>query len=108
LRVAVVHRDDRGLHHYIAKHNDYSSWEARRHAWLRTASPEVWSTLTRRQRFKYRHLRKWWFGHLYFWSCVLLKRGFLDGRAGWQFAGMKKRYFADVRLKIRELAGRGG
>jgi len=108
LREAVDHRDDRGLHHYIAKHNDYSSWEARRHAWLRTASPEVWSTLTRRQRFKYRHLRKWWFGHLYFWSCVLLKRGFLDGRAGWQFAGMKKRYFADVRLKIRELAGRGG
>lgn len=30
----IDHRDDRGLHHSIAKHNEYSSWEAKRFEWL--------------------------------------------------------------------------
>lgn len=102
IRSLLDHRDDRGLHHYIAKHNEYSTWEANRHRWLSTAGPEAWQGLTPRQRFKYRNLDKWWLGHLYFWSCVLVKGGFLDGVAGWRFAAMKRRYFQDVRLKILE------
>jgi glycosyltransferase involved in cell wall biosynthesis len=96
------HRDDRGLHHYIAKHNEYSSWEANRFRWLATAGSEAWAGLNRRQRFKYRNLDAWWLGHLYYWICVVAKRGFLDGAAGWRFAAMKRRYFQDVRLKILE------
>lgn len=96
------HRDDRGLHRYIAKHNDYSTWEANRFRWLSTAGPEAWKALNRRQKFKYRNLNKWWLGHLYFWSCMVAKWGFLDGVAGWRFASMKRRYFEDVRLKILE------
>jgi glycosyltransferase involved in cell wall biosynthesis len=98
----IDHRDDRGLHHYIAKHNEYSSWEANRFAWLASQGPDASAKLGRRQAFKYRNLDKWWLGHLYFWACVLLKRGFLDGIAGWRFAALKRRYFNDIRLKILE------
>lgn len=102
IRSPIDHRDDRGLHHYLAKHNDYSSWEARRHRWLRTAGPEAWAALTRRQKFKYRHLGKWWFASLYFWTSLIAKRGILDGRAGWDFARLKRIYFETIRLKILE------
>lgn len=104
----IDHLDDRGLHHYIAKHNDYSSWEAKRFAWLRSSGPDAWAALTRRQRFKYRHLPKRWFAPLYFWMSVIGKFGFLDGAAGWDFAKLKKSYFEQVRLKIIELDGRHG
>lgn len=96
------HRDDRGLHHYIAKHNEYSTWEAHRFRWLAAAGPTAWQGLTRRQRFKYRNLDAWWLSHVYFLSCVVAKRGILDGLAGWRFAAMKRRYLQDVRLKILE------
>jgi len=103
IRSRIEHHDYRGLHHYLAKHNDYSTWEANRHAWLRTASAEAWNALTPRQRFKYRHLRSWWLAHFYFVMSLFVKRGFLDGSAGWHFAALKKQYFQQVRLKIIEL-----
>jgi len=102
IHARIDHRDDRGLHHYLAKHNDYSSWEAHRHAWLRSAPPEAWDALTPRQRFKYRHLSKWWLAHAYFAITLFAKRGFLDGSAGWHFATLKKHYFQQIRLKIAE------
>lgn len=102
IRSLLDHRDDRGLHHYIAKHNEYSTWEANRWRWLAKAGPEAWARLNHRQQFKYRNLDRWWLAHLYFWMCLLAKRGFLDGVAGWRFAAMKRRYFQDVRLKILE------
>lgn len=98
----VDHRDERGLHHYIAKHNEYSTWEAKRFLWFASAGRHALDHLGRRQAFKYRHLDKWWLGHLYYWATVLGKRGFLDGMAGLRFAGMKRRYFQDIRLKILE------
>jgi glycosyltransferase involved in cell wall biosynthesis len=98
----LEHHDYRGLKHYIAKHNEYSSWEANRHRWLQAAGPEEWARLNARQRFKYRNLHRWWLGSLYFFLSFVMKRGFLDGVAGWHFARLKMRYFDEVRLKIRE------
>lgn len=98
----IEHRDYRGLSHYISKHNEYSSWEARRYLWLQSANEEEWDKLNERQRFKYRHLNKWWLGRFYWLVSYLLKRGFLDGRAGWTFACFKQRYFEDIRLKVLE------
>ncbi|MBN8600709.1 MAG: glycosyltransferase family 2 protein [Planctomycetes bacterium] len=103
LKSKIEHRDYRGLQHYIAKHNEYSLWEAKRFLWLKSAEASKWSELTPRQRFKYRNLDKWWLSHLYFWGAVLIKRGFLDGRYGWNFACLKRRYFQEIRLKIIEL-----
>jgi glycosyltransferase involved in cell wall biosynthesis len=98
----IDHRDDRGLHHYIAKHNEYSSWEAKRFEWLAAQGKDALALLGRRQAFKYRNLDKWWLGSLYFLVCIVWKRGFLDGVAGWRFAAFKRRYFNDIRLKILE------
>lgn len=98
----ITHRNECGLHHYIARHNDYSTWEANRSRWLAAAEAKVWSNLNSRQRFKYRNLDKWWLAHLYYWTSLLAKGGFRDGIAGWRFAAMKRRYFQDIRLKILE------
>lgn len=103
IHARIDHRDDRGLHHYFAKHNDYSTWEANRYAWLSKAGPAAWATLTPRQRFKYRNLKAWWLPHLYWAVCLFAKRGFLDGPAGWHFARLKKQYFQAIRLKILEM-----
>lgn len=103
IKAKLNHRDYRGLRHYLAKHNEYSSWEASRYRWLQQAGKESWQGLTPRQQFKYRHLNKWWLGWMYFAVSYVLKKGFLDGRAGWVFASLKRRYFSEIRLKIKEM-----
>lgn len=102
IKARLEHHDHRGLHSYIWRHNEYSTWETRRFLWLMEAEPEEWLKLTPRQRFKYRNLEKIWFAPMYFFAGYIFKRGFLDGIAGWHFALMKRRYFSDIRLKIRE------
>jgi glycosyltransferase involved in cell wall biosynthesis len=115
----IEHNEYRGLAHYIAKHNEYSSWEAARYVQLIAAgvgvqsdsegcgdcpqSPE-WDRLTPRQQKKYRHLAKWWAAPVYFLRGYFLKKGFLDGAVGFHFAWMKAVYFYQIRLKIRELS----
>jgi glycosyltransferase involved in cell wall biosynthesis len=103
LRTRLDHQDQRDLKSYLAKHNEYSSWEARRFLWLRSAPAAAWQALTERQRFKYRHLDKWWFGWFYWLMAVLVKRGFMDGAAGLRLAHLKRCYFAEIRLKIAEV-----
>ncbi len=102
IKARLVHHDDRGLHNYIWRHNEYSTWESRRFLWLQKAGAAEWKKLTPRQRLKYRHLRKIWFAPAYFLAGYIFKGGFLDGAAGFYFALMKLRYFADIRLKIIE------
>ena len=100
----IDHRDYRGLAKFIARHNDYAMWEARRTVQLRKASPDVWAQLTERQQKKYRNIDRWWFAWAYFaWSFVV-RRGFLDGPAGFSYAFYKLWYFWTIRLLIRELA----
>ena len=97
----LEHREDRGLEHYIAKHDAYAEWEAKRYHWLQSASSDEWKKFTPRQRFKYRHMNDWWLGLFFFFVTYIIKRGFLDGHAGWTFARLKWRYFSDIRRKIR-------
>lgn len=99
----LIHHDYRGLKHYLAKHNEYSSWEAERYLWLQQAEPSAWRQLNRRQQFKYRHLRSWWLGGFYFLVSYFAKLGILDGSAGLTLARLKMRYFDEARLKIVEL-----
>ena len=117
IKAPIEHNDFRGIKHYIAKHNEYSSWEAARYLRLRGAGrgargagsreqgagSEVteWDGLTDRQKKKYRHLAKWWFAPAYFLATYFLKKGFLDGAVGFHFALMKAIYFYQIRLKIR-------
>jgi glycosyltransferase involved in cell wall biosynthesis len=97
----IEHEDFRGLHHFIARHNEYSSWEARRVGAL-MADPDAWRHLTHRQRSKYANLTRWWFAPAYFAFTYVVRRGFLDGRAGLAYAALKFVYFFEIRLKILE------
>jgi glycosyltransferase involved in cell wall biosynthesis len=102
LRSMIEHDDDKGLHAYIAKHNEYSSWEARRYMSLQSPGRGA-AHFTPAQRRKYRHMTRWWLAPAYFLYSFLWKRGFLDGHSGWAFAWMKAIYFLQIRLKIAEL-----
>lgn len=110
----IEHNDFRGLKHYIAKHNEYSSWEAARYIRLmRPQSSAIshpssqqscteWDGLTDRQKKKYRNLAKWWFAPAYFIASYILKKGFIDGVVGFHFSLLKAIYFYQIRLKILE------
>jgi glycosyltransferase involved in cell wall biosynthesis len=117
--VPIEHNDFRGLKHYIAKHNEYASWEAARYSRLISTRHELptpsainhspsqqscaeWEGLTDRQKKKYSNLAKWWLAPAYFCVTYFLKKGFLDGSAGFHFALMKAYYFYQIRLKILE------
>lgn len=101
----IDHDDYRDLHHYLARHNEYSTWEARRYTAL-MQTPDLLATLTPRQRAKYRNLSKWWFFLAYFTTTYVFRRGMLDGGAGLAHALLKASYFIEIRLKIIELRSR--
>lgn len=96
----IDHLDFRGIDHYLARHNAYASWEAKRHADLIARGDVAWAALTQRQRTKYRNLDRWWFAPAYFVSTYFVKLGFLDGAAGFHHAFLKMLYFYEIRLKI--------
>lgn len=101
IKTPIEHNDFRGLKHYIAKHNEYSSWEAARYLRLMKQQGPGWNGLTERQKKKYQNLAKWWFAPAYFVVSYVLKKGFLDGAVGFHFALMKAIYFYQIRLKIK-------
>jgi hypothetical protein len=108
IHAPLDHNDFRGIEHFIARHNAYSTWEARRYLSLRSDTPNVWGALTRRQRFKYRLIEHWWFAPIYFLGTFILKLGFLDGMRGLDYALLKMNYFQQVRLKIAEQRAQTG
>lgn len=97
----IDHRDYKSLGKFIEKHRDYAVWEARRHRKLQS-DRAAWDHFTSRQRFKYRHLSKWWYPSFYFAFTYLARLGFLDGSAGFHYAAYKAWYFHTIRLLIRE------
>jgi glycosyltransferase involved in cell wall biosynthesis len=101
LAAQIDHNDYKGLHAYIARHNEYSSWEAARFRLL-AGSPDAWHSFTSNQRRKYESLDRWWLAPAYFLHGYLWKQGFRDGFAGFTFAAMKAIYFFQIRLKIIE------
>lgn len=102
IAVPIDHRDFRGLEAFIARHVDYAKWEARRHAALHAGGLASATHLTPRQRFKYRHLDRWWYSAFYFLVTYVAKLGFLDGRAGFDYAAYKFWYFTVIRGLIEE------
>ncbi len=103
IRSPIEHNDDRGLADFIDRHRDYAAWEARRALALEGSVLSNKDVLTRRQIFKYRYVARWWYPWCYFAYAYIIKRGFLDGAAGFHYAAYKTWYFSTVRLMIREL-----
>lgn len=101
IRETIDHRDFRGVTHYVAKHNEYSSWEAAR--FLKAVSdPDVVAGWTWKQRLKYSLVRSPFIGPVYFLANYLLMAGFRDGGPGLAFSILKAAYFTQVYCKIRE------
>lgn len=111
----MLHNDRRGLEHFVAKHNRYSTLEATA-LWGEIADPsriQEHASLSRQARFhrwlKRRLLLKlpapgmWRFAYMYF-----LRLGFLDGRAGAAFSRFIAMYDGLVVLKLYDLQRRGG
>jgi len=99
----IDHKEDRGLEAYIRKHNEFSTWEASRY--LKMNDNTVVTSF--HQKVKYSLIDSWWLGRIYFIYIYLIKMGFLDGRAGYVYAHLKKHYFFDIKAKIDELRRNG-
>jgi glycosyltransferase involved in cell wall biosynthesis len=99
----LEHHDKRDLYAYYARHNDYSTWEAKRYLALGGRSH-----LNRRQRLKYQVLTWSIFPLMYFLASYVFKGGFLDGRAGFYFAVGKMFYFYQVQAKVAEMKSNTG
>lgn len=95
----IDHRENRSLEAYIKKHNEFSSWEASRY--LKTINKS--NMVSFRQKVKYALMDKWYLGTLFFFYLYFFKMGFLDGKAGYIYAQLKKQYFFDIKAKIEEL-----
>ena len=99
IRAQIDHRDTRGVDHWIAKHNEYSSWEASR--FLRYADdPFIRSKWTVKQKIKYGLMRTPILGIAYFLGSFILMGGWRDGVRGYSFAKLKMNYFNDISRKI--------
>ena len=92
----IVHKDFRGLEHYIARHNAYATWEAKRFLQLKHLKVHF----TWRQRLKYGLMRTGLLPYFYFIGTYVFKLGFLDGITGFYFAKYKARYFFQIQKKI--------
>jgi glycosyltransferase involved in cell wall biosynthesis len=102
IREPLNHYDYNGMHRFVAKHNEYSDWEAHRYLAL-LRDEHAWSGLTRRQKFKYWLIERSWFWVAYTTLSLFVKMGIFDGSAGFHYAILKGFYFHQVYLKIREL-----
>ena len=100
IKAPIIHLDFKDLSHYIAKHNEYSTWEAQRYLKLLTTESK---DLTFKQKVKYKLMNTWLFGFLYFVLNYFIYFGFLDGRIGYVFSVYKMQYFFQIKSKIYEL-----
>lgn len=102
IRSKIDHQDLRGVSSYVAKHNEYSSWEATRYLKL-TGDRQVTQHWSWMQKIKYSLMKTPLLGPLYFLGSFLVMGGFRDGARGFAFAILKMAYFTQIYVKIREL-----
>lgn len=108
LRNLMLHEDRRGLEHYIAKHNRYSTLEARellhgpRENSVRAEQLE--RSLRLRRWLKYRVLPRLPFAGVWrFLYMYIVRLGFLDGVTGARFCQLLATYDTFISLKLTEL-----
>jgi glycosyltransferase involved in cell wall biosynthesis len=111
LRTPLIHEDFKGLEAYIARHNQYSTWEAAvRYRFLTTGQWGNESIVARllgntqeRRRFLKQFICRIPFEHwLWFFNHYFLRLGFLEGRAGLIACQLRAQYILSVRAKLVE------
>lgn len=101
IKSPIIHKDYKGLEHYVTKHNAYSTWEANR---LFKLNDNSWKQLNNRQKLKYTLLKVGVLPTFYFLVSYIWKLGFLDGKEGLNLIRMKVNYFRQIQLKYKELS----
>jgi glycosyltransferase involved in cell wall biosynthesis len=112
LKTPLIHEDCKGIEAFIAKHNKYSTWEAKVRlqyletgAWGISAVQQkcIGNAQERRRLLKtivchlpFEHI--WWFINHY-----IVRLGFLEGRRGLIASRIRSEYISDVRAKIFEM-----
>jgi glycosyltransferase involved in cell wall biosynthesis len=114
LREHMIHRDNDDLHHFFARHNIYSDWEAL----LRTkygdldggeVTPRLFGSAVERRRWmKRRFLALPGKPLFYFLYSYFGRLGFLDGRAGFIYHVLKSCYWYQISAKEYEIRLREG
>lgn len=112
LNTPLIHEDAKGLQAYIARHNFYSTWDARqRFCYLKTGSwgeesvePRLFGNVQERRRWLKRLMLylpfepfAWFVYHF------VIRFGFLEGRAGLIASQLRARHFSQVRAKLFEM-----
>jgi acetyltransferase-like isoleucine patch superfamily enzyme len=110
IKEPMLHEDRRGLEHYFAKHNRYSTLESRQ-LFMDITQPDGTkksanvTAETNRRRWLKRNVTQfvplpsmWRFLYMY-----VVKLGVLDGAAGFEFCRFIATYDSMVALKLREL-----
>jgi glycosyltransferase involved in cell wall biosynthesis len=110
LRTPLLHNDDRGLTEWLDRHNRYATWEAHLYRRLRNEPIGIGPVgFLRLDPFRRKRvLRRVWvrlpFRPLVrFFVWYVLRRGFLDGRAGFTFCVLMAHYEFIIGAKLREL-----
>jgi glycosyltransferase involved in cell wall biosynthesis len=113
LRTPLVHEDRKGLEAYLARHNAYSTWEAKvRQQYLETGSfgrqivkPRLFGDTQQRRRFlKLLAVRVPCESLLWFLYHYVARLGFLEGRPGLIASRIRRQYISQVRAKVHELS----
>ena len=110
LRSPVRHENWNSLYRYIEKHNEYSEWEARvyQEGTQGEVAPSLFGTQAQRRRWlKTKLVRMPGFPLLTFSYHYFLKLGFLDGRAGLIYCGLKGVQRFHAKAKLHELRMQG-
>lgn len=112
LETPLIHEDFKGLEAYIARHNQYSTWEAQlRDRFLNsgvygeeTIEPKAFGNSQERRRWLKALIIRLPFEHC-LWFCYhyFVRLGFLEGRRGLIASQIRSSYIAQVRAKMFEL-----
>ena len=98
----MVHEDKESLYHFFDRHNKYSDWESivqYNGSYFRNEDAQPFL----RRYLKPLFARLPFKPFIAFFFCYIVKMGFLDGRAGFDFAVSRGVHFWQIQMKHREL-----
>ena len=100
----IDHQDFKGITHYMSKHSEYATWEAKR--FIASCNHKGKANWTWKQHIKYRLMQTVWLGPVFFVGSYFIMGGIRDGGRGLAFAILKMSYFNQVYCKILEQKNR--
>jgi glycosyltransferase involved in cell wall biosynthesis len=108
LRHALPHHNVESLDRYLAKHNEYSTWEAQVLLHGSEQSDELPPALFGSQAQRRRWLKRHFFGLpgspiFFFFYKYVLRLGFLDGVPGLIYCALQSTHFFHIKAKMYEL-----